>query len=224
MMALLVLKIDRSIGPMAVSLKPAPPADLPPSVSADGTRLRLLRAGLEGLFEKGLHGTSIRDIALRAGVQSATLYGHFASKEELLAELIILGHTVHHQRLAESLMDVGTDPCDQLRSLVTAHVAIHAEYPMLASVSTSELPRLTPTAAAPAYALRARSLALLDGIVDRGVDQGLFAVPHREMTLQIIGSMGTNVASWFARTTDHPDIPEVAAGLADVAIRMVTAG
>ena len=36
-------------------------------------------------------------------------------------------------------------------------------------------------------------------------------------------TMGTSVASWFARTTDHPPIADVAAGMADLALRLVTA-
>ena len=44
---------------------------LPPRPAADGTRGRILLAGL-GLFaQHGFHGTSIRDIAAEAAVQSA---------------------------------------------------------------------------------------------------------------------------------------------------------
>ncbi len=46
---------------------------LPPRSAADGTPGRILLAGL-GLFaEHGFHGTSIRDIAAEAAVQSASL-------------------------------------------------------------------------------------------------------------------------------------------------------
>src|SRR5450432_3077518 len=65
---------------------------LPPRPATDGTRGRILRAGL-GLFaEHGFHGTSIRDIAAEAAVQSASLYAHFPSKEAILAELVLAGH------------------------------------------------------------------------------------------------------------------------------------
>jgi AcrR family transcriptional regulator len=39
--------------------------------------------------EHGYHGTSIRLIAADAGVQSATLYGHFDSKAAMFKELIV---------------------------------------------------------------------------------------------------------------------------------------
>jgi AcrR family transcriptional regulator len=204
--------------PPTTSLVPA----LPESLTADGTRYRLLRAGLEGLFDRGFHGTSIRDIAERAGVQSATLYGHFASKEELLAELVVLGHAEHNRRLVDALMDAGPDPREQLRALVTAHVAGHAEFPVLASVSTAELPRLSPTAAAPAYALREKSLDLLVSVIDRGIRQGLFAIDHRELTIYVIATMGATVAAMFTAQADHPDVAVVSEGMSDLALRMVT--
>ena len=82
-------------------VRPGVPA-LPPRPAADGTRGRILRAGL-GLFAvHGFHGTSIRGIAAEA-VQSASLYAHFPSKEAILAELVLAGHEEHHARLASPL-------------------------------------------------------------------------------------------------------------------------
>jgi AcrR family transcriptional regulator len=83
-------------------VRPGVPA-LPPRPAADGTRGRILRAGL-GLFAvHGFHGTSIRGIAAEAAVQSASLYAHFPSKEAILAELVLAGHEEHHARLASPL-------------------------------------------------------------------------------------------------------------------------
>ena len=68
---------------------------LPPWPAADGTRGRILLAGL-GLFaEHGFYGTSIRDIAAGASIRSASLYAHFPSKEAILAELVLAGHEEH---------------------------------------------------------------------------------------------------------------------------------
>jgi AcrR family transcriptional regulator len=208
---------------LSTSLTTSLVAALPESLEADGTRYRLLLAGLQGLFDRGFHGTSIRDIAERAGVQSATLYGHFASKEELLAELVVLGHTEHHRRLVDALMDAGPDPHAQLRAVVAAHVAAHAEFPMLASVSTAELPRLSPGAAAPAYALREKSRDLLITVIDRGIRQGVFAVDHRELTIYTISTMGVSVAAMFTAEGDHLDVDAVIEGMTALALRMVAA-
>jgi AcrR family transcriptional regulator len=194
---------------------------LPSSLTADGTRLRLLRAGLELFAARGYHGTSIRDIATAAGVQSATLYGHFASKEELLAELVVLGHEEHHRRLVDALMDAGSDPDDQLRALVSAHVASHATFPMLATVANAELARLSAAAAAPAHVLRAKSIDLLGTVIGRGVRQGVFAVDNMEITLTAIATMGISVAAWYPARAAELRIDVLCRSFGDLALRLV---
>jgi AcrR family transcriptional regulator len=196
-------------------------AALPSSLVADGTRARLLRAGLELFAQRGYHGTSIRDIAAAAGVQSATLYGHFASKEELLAELVVRGHEEHHRRLVDALMDAGSDPRDQLRALVTAHVDGHASFPLLATVANAELARLSPEAAAPAHLLRAKSVELLSTVLARGVRQRVFTVENLEVTINAISAMGQNVASWYPARAAEIDIDVLCASLSDLALRVV---
>ncbi|TDE18927.1 TetR/AcrR family transcriptional regulator, partial [Actinomadura sp. 6K520] len=40
------------------------------------------------MAENGYHGTSVRDIAVRAGLSPGALYYHFESKQELLATIM----------------------------------------------------------------------------------------------------------------------------------------
>lgn len=57
-----------------------------PARTADATRQRLLRAGLELYTSVGFRATTTPMIAERAGVAEGTIYRHFGSKEELLNE------------------------------------------------------------------------------------------------------------------------------------------
>jgi len=56
--------------------------------SGSGTRRRLLRAATELFAERGFHGTKIRDIADRAGVNLASGNYHFGSKRDLYLEVL----------------------------------------------------------------------------------------------------------------------------------------
>ncbi|MEZ4376279.1 MAG: TetR/AcrR family transcriptional regulator [Polyangiaceae bacterium] len=49
-----------------------------------GTRRAILKAALEVFVERGFHGTTVPQIASRAGVAAGTMYRHFQSKEELV--------------------------------------------------------------------------------------------------------------------------------------------
>ena len=196
---------------------------LPPRPAADGTRGRILLAGL-GLFaEHGYHGTSIRDIAAEAAVRSASLYAHFPAKEATLAELVLAGHEEHHARLVTALLHSGADPRDRLAALVRAHVRAHTDYPMLAVVASNEMHALSAAAAAPAAAVRRRSEALLAEVLAIGQQQGVFDLVHREATAAAIGSIGIRVASWYPA----PEVGLTPSQLADVyaslALRMTGA-
>jgi AcrR family transcriptional regulator len=59
-----------------------------PSTGGEETRRRILAVSVELFAGQGYAGTSIRDIAGRAGLTKAALYYHFASKEEILDAVI----------------------------------------------------------------------------------------------------------------------------------------
>jgi AcrR family transcriptional regulator len=203
-------------------VRPGGPA-LPQRAAAAGTRGRILLAGL-GLFaEHGFHGTSIRDIAAEAAVQSASLYAHFPSKEAILAELVLAGHEEHHTRLVTALLDSGPDPRDRLAALVRAHVRAHTDYPMLAVVANNEMHALSPAAAAPAAAVRSRSEVLLREVLTIGQQHGAFDLVHPEATAAAIGSMGIRVANWYPAPQAGLTPSQLADVYASLALRMAGA-
>lgn len=59
-----------------------------PSSSAVPPRDQILHAAAELFVTRGFAATSTREIAERVGIRQASLYYHFAGKEEILAELL----------------------------------------------------------------------------------------------------------------------------------------
>ncbi len=195
---------------------------LPAEAQPDGTAGRLLAAAL-GLFaRRGYHATSIRDIGQELGLPAAVLYDHFASKEELLAELVRLAHVAHQRLLQRALIVSPPGPVEQLRSLVRAHVWLHAEYAMLTMVATSELHALSPERAAPSLLVREQAEALFRDVISRGVDEGLFDVVHLGFTVAAIGAMGPRVAGAY-RGDRGLDAVAIAELHAELALRMLRA-
>ena len=113
--------------------------ELPEGVAPPGTRGRILRAALGLYSEYGFHGTSIRQIASQVGINPATLYAHYPSKERILAELVLLGHQELHARLRSAVACAGRDPAARLAALVREHALIHADFPLLAVVANTEM-------------------------------------------------------------------------------------
>jgi AcrR family transcriptional regulator len=60
------------------------PAGEAPARSSDERREDILRAGLDLFALSGFHGTSVRQIARAVGVNEATLYHYFPSKDAIL--------------------------------------------------------------------------------------------------------------------------------------------
>ena len=60
---------------------------------SQSTRLRILEAAAKVLAERGYADTRLTDIAIAAGTFAGSLYYHFASREELVEEVLKLGVT-----------------------------------------------------------------------------------------------------------------------------------
>ena len=75
-------------------------------LTAEERRTGILDAALAVFSQSGYHPASIDDIAREAGVSKALIYEHFASKQELYADLIARNARELTQRLAASLVGV----------------------------------------------------------------------------------------------------------------------
>jgi AcrR family transcriptional regulator len=195
---------------------------LPPSSVKDGTSRRILEVALKLFATQGFHGTSIRELAKILELQPSALYAHFASKEQVLAELVRVGHETHLEYLRAAMLKVGSDPIIQLEALVRAHATMHATHPLLAVVVNEEMHALPPELAAPGHALREQATALMLEVIDRGVSMGVFSVRHRLATAAAIGAMGLRIPYWFQRATGL-DVEALADTHAELALRMLGA-
>ncbi|CAA7613722.1 putative transcriptional regulator, TetR family [Magnetospirillum sp. LM-5] len=65
------------------------------------TKLRIHDAALTLFVTKGVTETSVRDLAQAAGIAEGTLYRHYASKDDLVADLFASNYAAFARRLAE---------------------------------------------------------------------------------------------------------------------------
>jgi AcrR family transcriptional regulator len=90
-------------------------------VSPERTRARILDAGLDLFGERGLTGTTVRDIAGRANVNVAAISYYFGGKDELykaVAQMVIGGIEERVRRRAAAFLDQPpTEPAAALEAL-----------------------------------------------------------------------------------------------------------
>jgi AcrR family transcriptional regulator len=195
---------------------------LPPAGPRSATAQRLLLVALELFATKGFAATSIRDIARAMDLQPASLYTHTPSKDQVLAELVLLGHQAHATHIRDALAQASPEPAAQLAAFVRAHVQVHTRWPMLCVVTNSELHALPIALAEPSLAIRQQTSLLLQDIVRRGQDVGSFDVPDVMLVVAAIAAMGMRVATWFDGDGTH-DEAAISDVYSELALRMVRA-
>lgn len=126
------------------------------------TRDRIKQAALGLFVEKGIIGTSVRDIATRAEIAEGGLYRHYASKEDLAWKLF----SENYAALARDLQALAPAPrgaarpdcAGQLAAMVVRFCRFFDEEPLLFRflllTQHQELPKLRAKSQSPVQVLR----------------------------------------------------------------------
>lgn len=189
--------------------------------TAEVTRARLLDAAVAAFAEKGFHGTTTRDIATAAGMSPAALYVHHKSKEELLYLISRSGHE-HTMGIVRDGIAVSPDPVEQLRTVVYTFAVHHARGHTGARIVNYELAALDHGHLQEIKAMRSEIDREISGIVQRGIDAGVFRSSAPRMAAVAIQSLGIDIARWYR--DDGAWTPEdLGTYYADMALRIVEA-
>lgn len=89
----------------------------PPGASGDKTRERILEAAIATFADKGLAGSSVRDIARQARLRVSSLYHYFPSKEALYGE-VQDRWTADIRQLVMSILSRGLDLRESSREMI----------------------------------------------------------------------------------------------------------
>jgi AcrR family transcriptional regulator len=157
----------------------------------------VLKAAIANFTELGYHGTSMRDIARDAGVTVASIYHHYPSKQEILAEIMAktLSDVIASTRNA--LMGAGSSASDQLCAVVRAWVEFHTTRQAEALIGASELRSLEAGGRKLIVALRDEQEGLFRDVIERGAELGEFATPYPREAARAVINMGRSVATWY---------------------------
>ena len=208
---------QRAGAPAATSAGPL----LPLRAQSSGTLRRLYEVALVRFAERGFHAVSVRDLTRELGLQASSLYAHVSSKQQLLGDLIRLGHEEHRDQLRLAMLEAGAEPADQIAALTRAHVRVHATYPLLTRVCNRELGALEDQQRQEILAIRLDAERLFLDVIERGQRLGAFATPDTMLAVAAIGAMGMRVSEWW-----HPDVgisvEEVADTYAAFAVKLLS--
>jgi AcrR family transcriptional regulator len=114
--------------------------------TAEPTRREQILATAADLFAaRGFHGVSVVDLGAACGISGPALYKHFASKDAVLAEMLV--------SICERLLEVGRErsaaasgPAEAVRALVDWHVDFALRQRSLIVVQDRDWESLPPAA------------------------------------------------------------------------------
>jgi AcrR family transcriptional regulator len=119
-------------------------------------REQILQAAAQLFAERGSRAVGVDDVGAAVGVTGPAIYRHFASKDAMLAEMLL---RISEHLLAggsERIADAGDDAAAQLRALIAFHVDFALDNPALITVQDRDLGSLTETDAAQVRRLQRR--------------------------------------------------------------------
>jgi AcrR family transcriptional regulator len=202
-------------------MKPVPSTEpLTPLTSrGESTRERILHSAAEVLAEHGYAGTTLSDIADRAGTKAGSLYYYFTSREDLICEIMTRGitETIDHVTAAVETLDEGATSQERLAAAIGAHVRYLLTENDIARASIRTLGQAPADVQGPAIALHRKYGLYLGSLIDDATADGFLdpAIDPRVLRLLIAGAANWSTA-WYdpKGQASVDDIADLAARLA----------
>ncbi|WP_072803372.1 TetR family transcriptional regulator [Rhodococcoides yunnanense] len=181
-----------------------------------------LTAALSAFVEQGYHGTSVREIAGRAGLSVPGLYHHYPSKQALLVGLMTAAMEELLERSTRAEAEAGPRAAERFDAVVESLLLFHMHRSNLAFVGSTEIRSLEPANRTHYVRLRDEQQRMLDRIVLDGIASGDFEAPYPADASRAVTTMCVGVAGWY-----RPDGPlavgELATVYLDISRRIVGA-
>src|SRR5215203_1108790 len=126
---------------------------------------QILRAAAQLFAERGSRAVGVDDVGAAVGVTGPAIYRHFASKDAMLAEMLL--------RISERLLTGGTaevaaaglEPLAQLRALIAFQVDFALDNPALITVQDRDLQNLPEAEAHEVRRLQRRYVEVWVGVL-----------------------------------------------------------
>jgi AcrR family transcriptional regulator len=180
-------------------------------------REQILRAAAQLFAERGSRAVGVDDVGAAVGVTGPAIYRHFASKDAMLAEMLL---RISERLLAggsERAAEAGTDAEEQLRALIAFQVDFALDNPALITVQDRDLSTLADADAAQVRRLQRRYVEVWVDVLAR-LHPGADAAACRARAHAVFGLINSTPHS-----AGRLSRPAMAALLGDMAWAAATA-
>jgi len=193
-------------------------ADGPDRPDRPDRRDRIRVAALELFATNGYQATTMADIGRHAGIRGPSIYRHYDSKQQLLAEIVFATMNRLIADHDDAVTDI-EDPSTRLRRATEAHVRYHVHHHHEASVGNHEIRAVDQPDRDQLLDLRSRYENRFRTIIDDGIRQGDFRVESARLTSYAILDMGIGISRWYRADGPHSE-DEIVDLYGDMALRL----
>jgi len=161
-------------------------------------RQKMLTVAAEIFRAKGFERSTMEEVARQLGMLKGSLYYYFESKQEILDNILLIPREKLLRRL-ERIAASPAPPQEKLRRAIKTFVSsFDVEYPAM-SVAVYE--RFSPSEGQGEQVrrLRRRVQEIFEGIVQEGVDAGLFETGDVKMATFAIAGMCNWLSTWYQK-------------------------
>jgi len=156
----------------------------------------ILESAAQVFCQKGYNGASMADIAEAVGLQKATLYHHFGSKQEILAELLDRAMAIVMENMAQ-VMQLDSSPDEKLKNAMRTYLQVLCEQPDLSSVLLFEYRSLEKELYKRHIHNRDKFEKMWRDLVKEGIDSGRMQGESVSMTVwALLGVMNWTI-TWY---------------------------
>jgi AcrR family transcriptional regulator len=160
------------------------------------SRDQILESAAQVFCQKGYNGASMADIAEAVGLQKATLYHHFGSKQEILAELLDRAMAIVSGNMAQ-VLQMDSPPDEKLKTAMRTYLQVLCEQPDLSSVLLLEYRALEKEQYKKHIHNRDKFEKMWRDLVKAGIDSGQLHSESVSMTVwALIGVMNWTI-TWY---------------------------
>ncbi len=173
----------------------------------DARPAEIIEAGLAEFAEKGFAGARLADVAARAGVVKGTIYRYFDNKEALF-QAAVTSRIISTLDNVEELVDGYGGPTDELLKLVLKVIyekIVASDARVLLRIIIAEGARFPDIPANYYRDSISKGMALIERIVQRGIEQGEFRDSPMSKMPNIIMGPAIFAAVW--KMTFEPVAP-----------------
>jgi AcrR family transcriptional regulator len=177
-------------------------------LTGEERRAAILESALSVFAERGYHASSIDDIARDGGISKALIYEHFASKQDLYAELLEQHAGVLFGALAEAISEAGSSAPARLAVGFDAFYGFVEQHRVAWRMLFREA--TDPEAVAVLDRIFAEVTSFVAGVIaeDPGSRRGDDDEGTREQAIQVLAQLLVgavqSLANWWA---EHEELP-----------------